>query len=289
MKLFRHLYFRVLIATLLGALIGALWPAQGVALKPLGDVFIALIKMIVGPVIFCTVVLGVAGSGDMKKVGRVGIKALLYFEVVSTFALALGLVTMNLLKPGAGFHADPAALDASAVSTYAQKAHETSVVGILSNIVPKTFVDAFSSSGDLLQVILVAILFGYAMSHIGEKAKPVRDLIASLGQVFFKIINLLMHFAPIGAFGSMAFTIGKFGLQSIAPLLALMGSFYLTCLLFIFGILGVIAWWTGFSIFRFVLHVRGELLTILGTSSSETVLVPLMERLEGARMLEVGS
>ena len=280
MTLFKHLYARVLIATLIGAAIGALVPSFGIQLKFLGDIFIGLIKMIIGPVIFCTVALGIAGVGDMKKVGRVGGKAFLYFEVVSTFALALGLLIVNVLKPGAGFNADPASLDAAAVAQYSDKAHHTSMIEIVQHLVPKTFMDAFSGSGDLLQVLVVAILFGYAMSHIGEKAKPAYVVVESISHVFFKIVNVLMQFAPLGAMGAMAFTVGAFGIQAFKPLFALMGSFYLTCLLFIFVVLGIIAKFIGFSIFKFVRFIREELLTVLGTSSSESALVPLMEKLE---------
>lgn len=280
MKIFKHLYARVLIATVIGAVVGALFPDFGTQLKVLGDIFIGMIKMIIGPVIFCTVALGIAGVGDMKKVGRVGGKAILYFEIVSTFALALGLLIVNVIKPGSGFNADIAALDAGAVAKYADKAHATSVLEIITHLVPKTFMDAFSGSGDLLQVLLIAILFGYAMSHIGEKAKPAFVLVESISHVFFKIVNVLMQFAPIGAFGAMAFTVGAFGLQAFKPLFALMGSFYLTCLIFIFVVLGLIARIIGFSIFKFVVYIREELLTVLGTSSSESALVPLMRKLE---------
>jgi aerobic C4-dicarboxylate transport protein len=280
MKIFRHLYARVLVATIIGALIGVFAPDTGVKLKILGDIFIGLIKMIIGPVIFCTVALGIAGTGDMKKIGRVGGKAILYFEVVSTFALAIGLIVVNVLKPGAGFNADPATLDAQAVAQYADKAHETSFLDIVLHIVPKTFTDAFSGSGDLLQVLLIAVLFGYAMSHIGEKGKPAFILVESISHVFFKIVNVLMQFAPFGALGAMAFTIGKFGVKSFGPLFALMGSFYLTCFLFIVCVLGLIAKFIGFNIFRFIAYIREELLTVLGTSSSESALVPLMEKLE---------
>lgn len=280
MKIFRHLYARVLIATIAGALIGAYFPETGVQLKVLGDIFIGLIKMIIGPVIFCTVALGIAGTGDMKKVGRVGGKALLYFEVVSTFALVIGLLVVNILKPGSGFNADRATLDAAAVSQYADKAHQTTLLDIILHIVPKTFTDAFSGSGDLLQVLLIAVLFGYAMSHIGEKGKAAFQLVESVSHVFFKIVNLLMQFAPIGAFGAMAFTIGKFGVKSFGPMFALMGSFYLTCAIFTVCVLGVIAKLVGFNIFKFIRFIREELLTVLGTSSSESALVPLMEKLE---------
>ncbi len=280
MKFFKPLYGRVLIAMIAGALIGAFAPTQGVQLKILGDLFINLVKMIIGPVIFCTVVLGIAGTGDMKKVGRVGGKALLYFEVVSTFALAIGLVVVNILKPGSGFNVKPQDLDPSLIADYQHKAAATSALDIFTHIIPKTFADAFSGNGDLLQVLLIAILFGYALSHVGEHGKPVYTFIQSLSHVFFKIVNVIMLAAPVGAFGAMAFTIAKFGLGSLAPLLKLMGCFYLTCLLFIAIVLGSIAWYVGFSVWRFINYIRDELLTVLATSSSESGLVPLMEKLE---------
>jgi aerobic C4-dicarboxylate transport protein len=280
MKIFKHLYGRVLIATLLGALIGHFFPEQGAGLKVLGDSFINLIKMIIGPVIFCTVVIGIAGTGDMKKVGRVGGKALLYFEVVSTFALAIGLIVVNVLKPGQGFNVDPSKLDATLIADYQHKAASTGRFAMLTHVIPSTFADAFSGSGDLLQVLLVAILFGYALTHLGEKGRVVREFIQVLSQVFFKIVNVLMLFAPIGAFGAMAFTIATFGLRSFGPLLEMMGCFYLTCLLFIAIVLGLIAKWVGFNVWRFIFYIREEILTVLGTSSSESGLVPLMEKLE---------
>jgi aerobic C4-dicarboxylate transport protein len=280
MKLFKHLYGRVLLAMILGALIGAFFPDQGVKLKVLGDGFISLVKMIIGPVIFCTVVLGISGTGDMRKVGRVGGKAILYFEVVSTFALAIGLLVVNVLRPGHGFNVNPASLDPSLVADYQQKAAATSALGVFSHIIPQTFADAFSGNGDLLQVLLVAILFGYALSHIGERGKPVYTFIQSLSHVFFKIVNVIMLFAPVGAFGAMSFTVAKFGIRSFGPLLELMGCFYLSCLLFIGVVLGLIAHFVGFNIWRFISYIREELLTVLATSSSESGLVPLMEKLE---------
>jgi aerobic C4-dicarboxylate transport protein len=275
-----RLYLWVLAAIVVGALIGHFAPATGVALKPLGDGFIALIKMLIGPIIFLTVVLGIAGVADVKKIGRVGVKAILYFEVVSTLALVLGLVVVNTLRPGDGFHVDPATLDASAVSGYAQKAHEQSTVQFLLNIIPKTFTDAFTGNGDLLQVLLVSLLFGFAMVSLGERARPVFLLLESMSQVFFRIMGLIMRVAPLGALGAMAFTIGKYGVDSLGPLMKLMGSFYLTCVLFVVIVLGAIARAAGFSIFRFVAYIRDELLLVLGTSSSESALVPMMQKLE---------
>ena len=275
-----HLYFWVLLAILAGGTIGAVSPETGVALKPLGDGFIALVKMLISPIIFCTVVLGIAGAGDMKKVGRVGGKALLYFEVVSTFALVIGLLVANLLKPGAGFNADPATLDAAAVQSYARTAASQTTTDFVLHIIPKTFLDAFTGSGDLLQVLFVAVLFGYAMTHMGKEGNVVHQVIETSSHVFFRMMNTLMKGAPRGAGGAMAFTIGRYGLDALKPLAALMGGFYLTCLLFVLGVLGTIAWFTGFSILKFIVYIKDELLTVLGTSSSESALVPLMQKLE---------
>ncbi|MCX7257819.1 MAG: dicarboxylate/amino acid:cation symporter [Polaromonas sp.] len=279
-KITGHLYFWVLIGIIVGGLIGFFDPKLGASLKPLGDGFISLIKMLISPVIFCTVVLGIAGAGDMKKVGRVGGKALLYFEVVSTLALGVGLVVMHTLRPGSGFNVDPASLDPKAVAGYAKAASEQSTVDFVLHIIPKTFVDAFTGSGDLLQVLLLAILFGYAMMHMGKIGNPVHVLIEDISHIFFAMMGTVMKLAPIGAGGAMAFTIGKFGLASLKPLIALMGSFYLTCALFVVVVLGLIAAYTGFSIFRFLVYIKDELLTVLGTSSSESALVPLMQKLE---------
>jgi aerobic C4-dicarboxylate transport protein len=273
-------YLWVLIAIIIGGLIGHFTPATGVALKPLGDGFISLIKMLIAPVIFLTVVLGIAGVSDVKKVGRVGVKAILYFEVVSTFALVIGLVVVNVLKPGAGFNVDPATLDAAAVEKYAAQAHDQSTVGFLLHIIPKTFTDAFTGSGDLLQVLLLALLFGFAMMSLGETARPIMKLLDALSKTFFKMMGMVMRLAPIGAGGAMAFTIGKYGVDSLGPMLKLMGSFYLTCLLFVLIVLGTIARLTGFNILRFIRYIREELLLVLGTSSSESALVPMMQKLE---------
>ncbi|MFD2233877.1 dicarboxylate/amino acid:cation symporter [Phaeospirillum tilakii] len=279
-RLTRHLYFWVLIAIISGGTLGYFEPQLGVNLKPLGDGFIALIKMLISPVIFCTVVLGIAGAGDMKKVGRVGGKALLYFELVSTLALIIGLVVMWLIRPGDGFHADPSQLDAKAVAKYAKLAEEQSTVDFILHIIPKTLFDAFTAGGDLLQVLLVAILFGYAMSRMGEKGAGVHRFIEECSHIFFAMMNAIMKLAPLGAGGAMAFTIGKYGIAALKPLAALMGSFYLTCFLFVVVVLGLIARATGFSIFKFIGYIKEELLTVLGTSSSESALVPLMAKLE---------
>ena len=279
-RLTGHLYFWVLIAILVGGTIGFLSPSDAVKLKPLGDGFISLVKMLISPVIFCTVVLGIAGAGDMKKVGRVGGKALLYFEVVSTFALAIGLVVMNVLRPGDGFNVDPSTLYAKAVATYAKAAGEQSSIDFILHIIPKTFTDAFTGSGDLLQVLLVAVLFGYAMVHMGKAGQAVHLFIEDASHIFFAMMNAIMKLAPLGAGGAMAFTIGKYGVGALAPLAKLMGSFYLTCGLFVVVVLGSIALLVGFNIFRFIFYVKDELLTVLGTSSSESALVPLMRKLE---------
>lgn len=279
-NLTRHLYFWVLLAILAGGTLGYVSPETGVALKPLGDGFIALVKMLIAPIIFCTVVLGIAGAGTMKKVGRVGGKALLYFEVVSTFALVIGLLVANLIRPGAGFNADPASLDARAVADYAKVAASQSTVDFVLHIIPRTFFDAFTGSGDLLQVLFVAVLFGYAMTHLGREGDIVHQVITTSSHVFFRMMNVLMKLAPLGAGGAMAFTIGRYGVAALRPLALLMGSFYLTCLLFVLIVLGAIAKFTGFSIIRFIGYIKEELLTVLGTSSSESALVPLMQKLE---------
>jgi aerobic C4-dicarboxylate transport protein len=280
MRFLKHLYVQVLIGIVLGALLGIIQPDWATQMKFFGDSFIALLKMLIGPIIFMTVVTGIANSGSMKKVGRIGVKSLLYFEIVSTFALVLGLVAVNVLKPGKGFNVDPATLDASVVTEYSQKSHDLSTVGFIKNLIPSTFFNAFTASGDLLQILMLALLFGYALIHTGEKGRPVLELFSSVSQVFFKMVHLLMHLAPLGAFGAMAFTVGKFGIDAFRPLFELMGTVYLTCLLFIFVVLGSIAKFAGFSIFQFIRYIREELLTVLGTSSSESVLVPMMERLE---------
>ncbi|USX16974.1 dicarboxylate/amino acid:cation symporter [Oxalobacteraceae bacterium OTU3CAMAD1] len=275
---YKILYIQVLFAIACGILLGIFLPADAVAMKPLGDGFIKLIKMIIAPVIFCTVVSGIAGMQDVKKIGRVGGKALIYFEVVSTFALAIGLVVANVLKPGAGFNADPAHLDAKSIAQYTH-AEGLTTTDFLMNIIPKTFVDAFAK-GDILQVLLIAILFGFSLSLLGERGRPITKLIDELSHAIFGVVNIIMKVAPIGAFGAMAFTIGKYGLASLIPLAKLMGSFYLTCGLFVFVVLGLIARYTGFSIFKFIKYIKEELLIVLGTSSSESALPSLMTKLE---------
>ena len=276
---YKILYVQVLFAIVCGVLLGVFYPKLGVDMKPLGDGFIKLIKMIIAPVIFCTVVAGIAGMQDMKKIGRVGGKALLYFEVVSTIALAIGLLVANVVRPGDGFNANPATLDTAAIAQYTDKAKSQTMTDFVLNIIPNTAVDAFAK-GDILQVLLFAILFGFALSILGERGRPVTKLIDDLSHVIFGIVGLIMKVAPIGAFGAMAFTIGKFGLGSLLPLAKLMGAFYLTCGLFIVIVLGLIARFTGFSIFRFISYIKEELLIVLGTSSSESALPALMRKLE---------
>ena len=276
---YKILYVQVLFAIFVGVLLGVFHPELGTKMKPLGDGFIKLIKMIIAPVIFCTVVAGIAGMQDMKKIGRVGGKALLYFEVVSTFALAIGLVVANVVKPGAGFNVDPAHLDTKSIAQYTEKAHSQSTVDFIMNIIPNTFVDAFAK-GDILQVLLIAILFGFSLSMMGERGRPVTKLIEDFSHVIFGVVNIVMKVAPIGAFGAMAFTIGKYGLDSLLPLAKLMGSFYLTCFLFVAVVLGAIAKMTCFSIFKFISYIKEELLIVLGTSSSESALPALMRKLE---------
>lgn len=280
MKYLKSLYVQVLLGIGLGVFLGLIAPETAVQMKFLGDSFINVLKMLIAPIIFTTVVLGISNSGDMKKVGRVGGKALLYFETVSNVALALGLVMVNVLKPGKGFNVDPATLNASSVEKYTVKAKDTGLLDFLIDIIPRTFVEAFTTSGNLLQVLFLAVLFGYALNHSGEKGKVVHEFFSGISQIFFKIVHLLMMFAPVGAFGAMAYTIGAHGVKSFGPLLSLMGTFYLTCLIFIFGVLGPIAHFTGFRIWSFIKYIREDLFTVLGTSSSESVLLSMMEKLE---------
>jgi aerobic C4-dicarboxylate transport protein len=276
---YRILYVQVLFAILVGILLGVSYPSLAVAMKPFGDAFIKLIKMIIAPVIFCTVVAGIAGMQDMKKVGRVGGKALLYFEIVSTFALAIGLIVANVIQPGAGFNANPATLDTKAIAEYTSKTKSLNTVDFLMNIIPNTFVDAFAK-GDILQVLLIAILTGFALSMMGERGRGITAGIEKISHVVFGIVGIVMKAAPIGAFGAMAFTIGKYGIASLLPLAKLLGSFYLTSALFVLVVLGAVAYWTGFSILRFIAYIKEELLIVLGTSSSESALPALMRKLE---------
>ena len=276
---YKVLYVQVLFAIIVGVLLGIYDPGIATAMKPLGDGFVKLIKMIIAPVIFCTVVAGIAGMQDMKKVGRVGGKALLYFEVVSTFALAIGLLVANLIKPGAGFNVNAATLDTHAIAQYTDKTKSLTTVDFLMNIIPNTFVDAFAK-GEILQVLLIAILFGFSLSMLGERGRPLTRFIDDMSHAIFGVVNIIMKAAPIGAFGAMAFTIGKYGVKSLIPLASLVGSFYLTCSLFVVIVLGTIARLTGFSIFRFLAYIKEELLIVLGTSSSESALPALMRKLE---------
>ena len=278
-RLLGTLYIQVLIGIVLGLLVGALWPETGAALKPLGDAFIKLIKMVIAPVIFCTVALGIAQMGDMKKFGRIGGKAILYFEVVSTLALLIGLTVGEIVRPGAGFNIDPASLDPSVTASYVKRAHAESVTDHLLNIIPDTFFSALTG-GDLLQVLLVAILFGFACTRLGEAGQAVAGGLEKIVKVFFGIIHMVVRLAPIGAFGAMAFTIGRYGLASLLPLGALVACFYITCLLFVIIVLGSIARFIGFSLWRFLSYIREELLITLGSSSSEPALPKMIEKLE---------
>ena len=276
---YRILYVQVLLGVALGIAIGHLWPATGANLKPLGDGFIKLVKMLIAPIVFCTVVHGIASMSDLKKLGRVGGKTLLYFEVVSTLALVIGLLVVNLLKPGAGFHIDPRTLDPKIGSGYAAQAHSMGTVDFLLNIIPTSFFDAFAR-GDLLQVLLVAILTAFALNALGERGQPMLRAIDTIAQLFFGIMGRIVKLAPIGAFGAMAFTVGSYGIASLNKLLALMAGFYLTAGFFVLVILGLIARAAGFSIVRFLYYIKDELLLVLGTSSSETALPGIIGKMQ---------
>jgi aerobic C4-dicarboxylate transport protein len=276
---YANLWVQVLIAIGLALLLGHFYPAKAVAMKPLGDAFIRLISMVITLIIFCTVVSGIAGVQDIKKVGRVGGKALLYFEIVSTFALFIGLCVGNIVKPGAGFNVDPATLDAKAIADYAGQAKAQGVTEFLMHIIPTTVVDAFAK-GDILQVLLVSILFGFALSAIGARAKPLLDFLESLTRAVFKIVNMVMRCAPIGAFGAMAFTVGKYGFAALGPLLKLILVFYVTCIAFVVVVLGAIAAMAGFGIFKFLGFIREEILIVAAVNASEAALPTLMEKLE---------
>ncbi|QOF76377.1 MULTISPECIES: dicarboxylate/amino acid:cation symporter [unclassified Variovorax] len=289
LPLYRSLYVQVITAVVIGVLLGYFYPSLGESMKPLGDGFIKLIKMIIAPIIFCTVVVGIAGMEDMKKVGKTGGLALLYFEVVSSIALVVGLVLVNVLKPGAGMNIDASTLDTKAIAAYTGPGKMTGTVDFLLNVIPSTIVDAFAK-GEILQVLLIAVLFGFALHRFGGRGTLVFDVIEKGSHVLFVIVNYIMKLAPIGAFGAMAFTIGKYGLGSLLSLGKLMGTFYLTCLLFIFVVLGLIARFHGFSIWKFIKYIKEELLIVLGTSSSESVLPRMMEKMEnlGAHKTCVG-
>jgi aerobic C4-dicarboxylate transport protein len=277
--LYSSLWVQVLIAMVIAVVLGYVSPTRAIAMKPLGDAFIRMITMIITVLIFCTVVTGIAGMQDLKKVGRVGGKALLYFEIVSTIALGVGLVVGNLVHPGSGFNVNPASLDAKAVADYAGQAKAQGVTEFLMHIIPTTVTDAFAR-GDILQVVFVSILFGFGLSSAGPRAKPVVALLESLTHVVFRVVNILMIFAPLGAFGAMAFTIGKYGLASLGPLVKLVATFYLTSILFVLIVLGAICRVAGFSIVKFLLYIKEEILLVLATSSSETAIPTLMEKLE---------
>jgi len=280
-RLAGHLYVQVLAAILLGIVVGYVWPAQGAALKPLGDGFIKLVKMIISPVIFLTIVTGIAGMRELRSVGRVASKAFAYFLFFSTLALVVGLIVGNLLQPGAGMNVDPASLDAGAVSTYNQEAHAASVTGFLLAIIPETMLSALTG-GSILQVLLVAILFGVALSLVGDPADPVLDFLERLSLIVFRLVGLLMRLAPIGAFGAIAFTIGRYGVDSVVNLGALVATFYVTALLFVLVVLGGVARLAGFSVLKLIRYLKDELLLVLGTSSSEAALPSLIDKMERA-------
>ena len=286
---YKSLYFQVITAIVLGVLLGHFYPDTGASMKPLGDGFIKLIKMIIAPIIFCTVVVGIAGMEDMKKVGKTGGLALLYFEVVSTLALVIGLVIINLVGPGVGMNVDPSALDTKSIAAYTGPGKMQGTVDFLLNVIPSTVVDAFAK-GEILQVLLFAVMFGFALHKFGGRGTLVFDVIEKGSHVLFVIVGYIMKVAPIGAFGAMAFTIGKYGVSSLLQLGQLMATFYLTCLLFIFVVLGSIARFHGFSIWKFIKYIKEELLIVLGTSSSESVLPRMMAKLEnlGAKKSVVG-
>lgn len=287
-SIFKSLYVQVLTAIAIGILLGHFYPELGAQMKPFGDAFVKLIKMVIAPVIFCTVVTGIAGMESMKAVGRTGAVALLYFEVVSTIALIIGLIIVNVVQPGAGMNVDPSTLDAKAVAVYAEQAKDQGVVAFLLDVIPGSVIGAFAS-GNILQVLLFAVLFGFALHRLGSKGQLIFNVIESFSQVIFGIINMIMRLAPIGA-GAMAFTIGKYGVGTLVQLGQLIICFYITCILFVVVVLGSIARATGFSIFKFIRYIREELLIVLGTSSSESALPRMLDKMEklGCRKSVVG-
>ncbi|KPW15713.1 Aerobic C4-dicarboxylate transporter for fumarate, L-malate, D-malate [Pseudomonas syringae pv. philadelphi] len=287
--IYKSLYFQVIVAIVIGILIGHFYPDTGKALKPLGDGFIKLIKMVIAPIIFCTVVSGIAGMQNMKSVGKTGGYALLYFEIVSTIALLIGLIVVNVVQPGAGMNIDVSTLDASKIAAYVTAGQDQSIVGFILNVIPNTIVGAFAN-GDILQVLMFSVIFGFALHRLGSYGKPVLDFIDRFAHVMFNIINMIMKLAPIGAFGAMAFTIGAYGVSSLVQLGQLMICFYVTCVLFIVFILGAIARAHGFSIFKLIRYIREELLIVLGTSSSESALPRMLIKMErlGAKKSVVG-
>ena len=286
---YKMLYVQVLVAITIGILLGHFYPETGVALKPLGDGFVKLIKMVIAPIIFCTVVSGIAGMQDMKAVGKTGGYALLYFEIVSTIALVIGLIVVNLAQPGVGMHIDPNTLDASSIAVYASAGAQQSTIGFLLNVIPATVVGAFAN-GDILQVLFFSVIFAFALQRMGDYGRPVLEFIERIAQVMFGIINMIMKLAPIGAFGAMAFTIGQYGVGSLVQLGQLMICFYITCVFFILVVLGGIARSHGFSILKFIKYIREELMIVLGTSSSESVLPRMLTKMEklGAKKSVVG-
>ena len=288
-RLIRSLYFQVILAISLGVLLGVLDPLAGAKMQPLGEGFIKLIKMLIAPVIFCTVVTGIAGVEDVKKVGKTGGLALVYFEVMSTIALIIGLLVVNVLKPGSGMNVDPATLDTSGLGAYTAPGKMQTLPDFLMNVIPSTMVDAFAR-GEILQVLLVAVLFGFALQRLNARGAPLLAFIDGLSQVLFGIVGMVMRLAPIGAFGSMAFTVGKYGFGTLLSLGKLMGNFYLTCLFFIFGALGLVARVHGFSLWKFLRYIREELFVVLGTSSSESALPRMISKLQrlGASKQVVG-
>jgi aerobic C4-dicarboxylate transport protein len=289
-RFIKTLYGQVLIATAVGTLLGYLWPDAGIAMQPLGSAFIRLVRMIVAPVIFCTVVGGIAGAAaGAKTVGKAGVLALVYFEIVTTFALILGLVAVNVIRPGAGMNVNVAALDAAAVAPYVTAGKGQSAVSFLLDIIPTSVVDAFAR-GDILQVLLLSVLVGFALKTLGETGTSVIEFIERLSRVLFVIVGFIMKAAPIGAFGAMAFTVGNFGVATLAQLGKVIASFYVACLLFVFVVLNAIAWWHGFSIWRFAVWIKEEIFIVFGTSSSESALPRVMEKLEelGVRRSVVG-
>ena len=279
--LWKSLYFQVIVAVVLGVIVGWLWPSVGASLKPLGDGFIKLVKMIITPVIFLTVVTGIAGMRDLAAFGRIAAKALTYFLLVSTLALAVGLIVANLVQPGAGLNVDVSTLDTSKVTTYVSQAKETSVTGFLLNIIPDTIFSALTS-GEILQVLLVSILFGIGLAMLGDRGERLLDALKTITAVVFRVVRILMHAAPIGAFGAMAFTIGQYGIGTLANLAELILTFYATALFFVLVVLGIVAWVAGFSIFSLIRYIKDELILVLGTSSSESAMPLLMEKLENA-------
>ncbi|SAK52250.1 C4-dicarboxylate transporter DctA [Caballeronia glebae] len=276
---YRHLYVQVLIAVVIGILLGHFYPSVGTAMKPLGDNFLKLIKLMVAPLIFCTVVHGIASMSDIKAVGRVGVKALIYFEVMTTLALAIGLVAVNLLKPGTGMHVDPSTLDVSSIAAYTKAAHDQTVTGFLSHIIPSTVFGAFAE-GDILQVLFISIIFAFGLQMLGERGKPLLSVIDAGANTFFNMVRIVMYVSPIGAFGAIAFTIGKYGVVSLASYGQLLFTYYTTGVFFVIVVLGLVCRLAGFSLFSFLRYIREELLIVLGTSSSESALPRLMAKLE---------